>query len=223
MIEYLQHGRIRLALHQLKTFAEKALPAAHPLLMLHGLGESSGTHAEATFSGWPGPVYALDFTGHGVSTIPRGGGYSSEALMADADIALAHLGQATLCARGLGAYVGVLLAGARPEQVLGTILLDGPGLAGACPMSTPYIPAVQPQSASAPDSFALAELATEHRPPPYALHFARLAAEHSPLDEPIAICLREDPAWLREVRERLQLSSITLDAAFERFSRPKAV
>ena len=34
---------------------------------------------------------ALDFTGHGQSTIPAGGGYNAEILLADADIALAAL------------------------------------------------------------------------------------------------------------------------------------
>ena len=34
---------------------------------------------------------ALDFTGHGLSTIPPGGGYNAEILLADADIALAAL------------------------------------------------------------------------------------------------------------------------------------
>ena len=37
--------------------------------------------------GWPGPVYGLDFTGHGASTVPVGGGYSAEMLLADADTA----------------------------------------------------------------------------------------------------------------------------------------
>ena len=50
--------------------------------------------------------------------------------MADADAALARLGRATLLGRGLGAYVALLLAGARPKPVRGAILCDGPGLAG---------------------------------------------------------------------------------------------
>ena len=41
--------------------------------------------------GWAGPIAALDFTGHGQSTIPPGGGYNAEILLADADIALAAL------------------------------------------------------------------------------------------------------------------------------------
>ncbi len=41
----------------------------------------------------PGPIFALDFTGHGASTVPSGGGYTAEMLMADVDAALAELGR----------------------------------------------------------------------------------------------------------------------------------
>ena len=50
--------------------------------------------------------------------------------MGDADVALAHLGAATVLGRGLGAYVALLIAGARPHLVRGAVLCDGPGLAG---------------------------------------------------------------------------------------------
>ena len=50
--------------------------------------------------------------------------------MADADAALAHLGPATVYGRGLGAYVALLIAGARPDLVRGAVLDDGPGLVG---------------------------------------------------------------------------------------------
>jgi pimeloyl-ACP methyl ester carboxylesterase len=60
--------------------------------------------------------------------------------MADADTALRHLGRATLVGRGLGAYVALLLAGARPTGVRGAILRDGLGLAGGGPRpGTPQI------------------------------------------------------------------------------------
>ena len=124
MTEYVRHNRLRLALHKLKDGDR------HALLLLHGLGERSPQRLPPEYALWPGPVHALDFTGHGESDVPRGGGYSCEFLMADADAALAHLGCATIVGRGLGAYVGLLLAGGRPLQVRGVILLDGPGLAG---------------------------------------------------------------------------------------------
>ena len=84
---------------------------------------------------WPGPVVALDFTGHGQSTVPPGGGYTAEIVLADADVALAELGSATLVGRGLGAYVALMLAGARPQQMRGAVLCDGPGLAGGADRS----------------------------------------------------------------------------------------
>ena len=46
------------------------------------------------------------------STVPVGGGYTAEVLMADADTAVAHLGPSTIVGRGLGGYIAVLLAGA---------------------------------------------------------------------------------------------------------------
>ena len=50
--------------------------------------------------------------------------------MGDADIALAHLGPSTLLGRGLGAYIALMIAGARPDLVRGAVLDDGSGLAG---------------------------------------------------------------------------------------------
>ena len=78
----LRHGRIGLALHQLRP------GAGRPLLLLHGLGEQSPTEVPAASAAWPGPVCALDFTGHGCSDAPRGGGYTAEILMGDVDAAL---------------------------------------------------------------------------------------------------------------------------------------
>lgn len=53
----------------------------------------------------------LDFTGHGASEVPRGGGHNGEFLMADADAALTHLGGATFVGRSLRACVGLLTGG----------------------------------------------------------------------------------------------------------------
>jgi pimeloyl-ACP methyl ester carboxylesterase len=204
MTDYLQHGRIRLALHTLQPRRDSS---AHPLLLLHGLGESAQAHRPESFSHWPGPVHALDFTGHGLSTIPQGGGYSCEVLMGDADVALARIGPATVLGRGLGAYVALLIAGARPHLVRGAVLVDGPGLAGTVASSSPYIPAVNTTAAAPPDPFALAELATDARPPEYAVHYALIASQQSPLPHPIAICTREQPPWLVAVRETLAWDS----------------
>lgn len=198
MTEFLPHGRIRLALHRLQA---ARTPGAQPLLLLHGLGESHRAHALALYHDWPGAVHALDFTGHGGSTVPAGGGYSCEVLMGDVDIALAHLGPSTVCGRGLGAYVALLIAGGRPELVRGAVMLDGPGLAGSCASATPFIPVVDLQQPAPPDPYALAELATDARPAEYARHFARLACERSPLPQPVTVCTREQPPWLRAALE----------------------
>ncbi|WP_159913579.1 alpha/beta fold hydrolase [Pantoea sp. 18069] len=197
MTQYLQHGRIRLALHCLQPAQS---PGSHALLLLHGLGESARAHPRSLYGAWPGAVHALDFTGHGASSIPAGGGYSCEVLMGDVDIALAHLGAATVCGRGLGAYIALLIAGARPPKVRGAVLLDGPGLAGSCATASPYIPQVHAAAAVTPDPFAMAELATDARPPEYAAHYAMLAQEFSAQANPITICTRERPPWLQAVR-----------------------
>src|SRR5688572_14199327 len=118
MLELLKHNRIELALHRLRAGQGRAL------LLLHGLGERSPELVPEELAGWPGPIHALDFTGHGASTVPRGGGYTCELLMADADVALARLGEATVVGRGLGAYIALLIAGGRPEQVRGAVLRD---------------------------------------------------------------------------------------------------
>jgi pimeloyl-ACP methyl ester carboxylesterase len=78
-------------------------------------------------------VLALDFPGHGHSPRSFGGSYTPENLVANADVALAHVGETQLLGAGLGAYVALLLAGARPDRIRGALLLPGPGLAGGGP------------------------------------------------------------------------------------------
>ena len=190
----LRHNKIELALHRLKDGS-----GATPLLLLHGLGEASPGEPPHWAADWPGPVAALDFTGHGASTVPPGGGYTAEILLADADVALAELGTATVVGRGLGAYVALMLAGARPQQVRGAVLCDGPGLAGGAigPTSQSFVTLVP--SAHPPDPYALFELSRDLRPPDYATLFVRMAVEASLLDEPIAVAAVVRPPWLAAV------------------------
>ena len=77
----LQHNKVTLALHELRG------GSGRPLLHLHGLGERTPDAVPAHLEAWPGPVWGLDLTGHGESSVPVGGGYFCEALMADVDIA----------------------------------------------------------------------------------------------------------------------------------------
>jgi pimeloyl-ACP methyl ester carboxylesterase len=191
-VTVLVHNRVELALHHLRSGDGRRL------LLLHGLGECSPAAVPAWVDGWPGPIAALDFTGHGRSTMPRGGGYTAEILLADADIALAELGPVTVLGRGLGAYIALQLAGSRPDDVVGAVLADGPGLAGGAtsPTSPSYfrLPPDGP-----PDPYALLELSRDIRPPDYAVSFARLALAGSRLDEPITVAAVIRPQWLEAV------------------------
>jgi pimeloyl-ACP methyl ester carboxylesterase len=208
MKRILRHSRIELALHCLRE-AE-----GRPLLLLHGLGERSPEDVPAPVAAWPGPVFALDFTGHGESTLPLGGGYTGECLLGDAATAISALGRVTLRGRGLGAWVALLAAGACPAEVRGAILSDGPGFAGGGSRpGSPVIPFVEPAAAAAPDPFALAELTRDVRPPEYATAFARLATEQSGLPRAISVCAVERPEWLRAVLEEPGVETATLAAA----------
>lgn len=193
MSVFLTHGRIRLMLHHLR---ERPGPR---LLLLHGLGERSPREVPPEADKWPGSVSALDFTGHGESFMPRGGGYSPEVLLGDVDAALAAMGATTVLARGLGAYVALLAAGGRPHLVRGAILCDGPGLTGGD--GTPDARSLRAMGVSLepPDPFAIAELSSDVRPPEYAVRFVRIAVEKSGLPQPIAIAARERPDWLAAV------------------------
>lgn len=209
---FLTHNKVRLALHQLRA------GEGRPLLLLHGLGESTPAAAPTSTDAWPGPVYGLDFTGHGLSTVPLGGGYTAEILLSDVDTALAHLDEATVVGRGLGAYVALMAAGARPRAVKGTVLCDGPGLWGGAtgPASTSFVTIEPPYSA--PDPNALVELSRDPRPPDYATLFVRLALEHSTIAEPIAVAAIVRPPWLTAVVDAVGVVSCPLSDALTNFA-----
>jgi pimeloyl-ACP methyl ester carboxylesterase len=209
-----RHGRVELALHELRAGSGRAL------LLLHALGERTPAVAPSVYDVWPGPVHGLDFTGHGDSTIPKGGGYGAEILMADADAALGVLGEATVVGRGIGAYVAVLLAGARPTAVRGAILRDGPGLVGGGVTPTsPHVAVVDEDALVPPDPWALAELTRDPRPPDYATSFVRQATTFSDLDEPITVCAIGRPAWLEAVVAEPGVRVATLDEALARYQK----
>lgn len=122
----LRHGRVELALHSLGSGDGPAL------LLLHALGGSGADWRDAAPL-WPGRTFALDFAGHGHSG-RLVGFYSPEHFAADADCALARVGPCALAGAGLGAYVALLLAGARPTAVRAALLLPGDGVDGAGPL-----------------------------------------------------------------------------------------
>lgn len=191
----LTHNRVTLALHPLRTDGD-----GHPVLLLHGLGERTPAAAPAWLDGWPGPVWGLDLTGHGASTPSTGGGYTAEILMADVAVALDHTGPATIVGRGLGAYVGMLAAGACPDRVRGVVLLDGPGLAGGGPApGSPMMLSGVTLPPGPPDPYALVELTRDVRPPDYALSWVHQAVDGAVVDPPITVATRFRPPWLTAV------------------------
>lgn len=212
MTVFLQHNRVKLALH---TLREGSGPR---LLLLHALGERSPAGVPGSLSAWPGAVYALDFTGHGASTVPSGGGYTAEVLMGDADVALAAIGPATIVGRGLGGYIGLLLVGARPREVRGVAILDGPGLAGGGDRPGPAVVRGVPGAHAAPDPFALVELGSDLRPREYVRRFAELATAECPVPNPVAVCARQRPAWLQAVLEVPGVVEEELASALHRFA-----
>jgi pimeloyl-ACP methyl ester carboxylesterase len=207
---FLRHNTIDLALHHLA--GEPA--QGRPLLLLHGLGERSPDSVPDWAARWPGSIHGLDFTGHGQSGMSRGGGYSAEILMADVDVALAHLGPSTVVGRGLGAYIALLIAGARPQLVRGAVLCDGPGLfgGGAGPVS-PMVVSVDDASSGPPDPWALVELARDVRPPDYATSFARSALQDSGAAWPFAVCARWRAPWLEAVAAEPGVLDVGVDDA----------
>jgi pimeloyl-ACP methyl ester carboxylesterase len=210
----LHHNAITLALHHLAGEAD----AGRPLLLLHGLGERSPETVPDWAGSWSGPVYALDFVGHGQSEVPKGGGYSAEVLMADVDVALAELGPSTVVGRGLGAYIALLIAGARPQLVRGAVLGDGPGLfgGGVGPTSATVL-TVDHEDGHTPDPWALAELARDVRPPDYATSFVHAAMQLSGLAWPIAVCARWRAPWLEAVAAEPGVLDMSLEDAIRYF------
>lgn len=209
---WLQNNKMKLALHRIKE------GEGTPLLLLHGLGELTATPT-APWGDWSGPIWALDFTGHGQSDVPRGGGYTAEALISDVDVALAEIGPSTIYGRGLGAYIALLVSGARPELTRGVVLTDGSGLTGGGegPQSTTwYLPA--DADGRAPDPYALYELSNDVRPSDYAINFLQLLLSVSELKTPLVVAAKNRPPWLAAIANDPGVVCESLASAFERYN-----
>ncbi len=171
----LQHARLSLELHELSARQGPAL------LLLHALYGSASDCIEMAAT-WTGPVYALDFCGHGRSDWLLAGGYTPELFVGDADCALARIGAASVVGAGVGAYVALLLAGARPHLISATLLLPGAGLAGGGTLpdfANPRarfteFPTQDHRARSGTDPL-VATLERDVRPPDYVEPFARAA------------------------------------------------
>lgn len=220
-VEMLRHNKVDLALHHLRGPSDDT---SRPLLLLHGLGEQTPATVPHWVDGWTGAIVGLDFTGHGASTVPAGGGYTAELLLGDADAALAALvdsspdGRITVIGRGLGAYIALQLAGARASQVHGAIMLDGPGLAGGPTGPTSQSFFTLPPAEIAPDPYALVELGRDLRPPDYVRSFVQLAIAGSDVDEPIAVASVFRPKWLAAVAEEHGVMSVSVDEALATYA-----
>ncbi len=211
-ITYLTHNKISLALHELKA------GEGTPLLVLHGLGESSAPPAEP-WSNWSGPIFGLDFTGHGESTVPKGGGYTCEILLSDVDAALAELGPVTLLGRGLGAYVGLMVAGIRPQLVQGAILADGPGMhGGGGDMTSATWFVAADTSGQTPDPYAMFELSNDVRPADYATNFVHLLLAASDLEMPLSVVAKNRAPWLTAVVNEPGVVAESAAQAFDRYN-----
>lgn len=206
----LLHGRTQL---HLECLADRAGPN---LLLLHSLFGSLEDWRPAV-RGWEGSVWALDFAGHGRSTWREGGLYFPEAFAADADAALRELGEAYVAGSGVGAYVALLIAGARPERVPAALLLDGPGLwgGGPNPPATPDKSAFERLYSASVSSSAVESVTTDPRvvlaeddvrPEDYAVAFAR---------EANLVLLAEDesprPPWWMALRAEGRVRALQAD------------
>lgn len=220
----LQHNKIALALHHLRAEPLDPSVPSRTLLLLHGLGDRSPAAVPRWAESWPGPIAALDFTGHGASTVPSSGGYSPEMLMADVDQALAHLTDddpertITVLGRGLGAYVALQIAGARASQIHGAILTDGPGLAGGPtgPSSQSYF--ALEADGTAPDPYALVELGRDLRPGDYAVSFVNLANAGGAVTNPITVASSFQPEWLAAVADSPGVAEASLGDALASYA-----
>jgi pimeloyl-ACP methyl ester carboxylesterase len=198
---HLHHASITLALHPLSR------GDGLPLLLLHDLG-GSAVDWRALPVEWDGPVHALDFSGHGESQWLKGGGYTPELFAADADTALARLGNAAVAGIGLGAYVAVLLAAARGDEVPAALLLPGPGMAGAGPQPdfTRGYRLVDADAAANGFDPLVHAVDTMVRPPEYTFELAAAAAR---------LLLAEDdserPAWWQALRRLRQSRAVGTD------------
>jgi pimeloyl-ACP methyl ester carboxylesterase len=222
-VHMIRHVRIPLALHCLS----EGPPAGPRLLLLHGLGEETPEAVPAIVGAWPGSVWGLDFTGHGASYRPLGGGYTCELLMADVDTALHALGPCTILGRGLGGYVGLLITGARPALVRGLVISDGTGMAGGgvapgsptIDVPSSDVAGLQASGEVGPDPFVFLELSSDVRPADYALTFVHSALTGSISETPISVDVAIKPPWLQAICESPGVQTMNATQALAVYSQ----
>jgi pimeloyl-ACP methyl ester carboxylesterase len=213
------HGRVVLEVTALSAPPSPAAVEVPPLLLLHGLFGSSDYWAEARVE-WPAVVYGLDFSGHGRSQRVKGGAYTPELLAGDADAALEEIGRAALAGAGVGAYVALLVAGARPDLVPAAVLLPGLGLEGGgpAPRFEGPLPTLETSAVGEPEGGRhdplVRQLSWDVRPPDYARAFAAGAS---------CLLFTEDgtprPPWWEAARGVERARVVTASLAFEELRR----
>jgi pimeloyl-ACP methyl ester carboxylesterase len=188
----LHHGRTAIELYELQS-------ATGPgLLLLHELFGCADDWRQL-LPLWNGPVYALDFCGHGRAESVRGGAYFAELLVGDADRALDHTGAVAVAGKGIGAYLALILAGARAERVRGAALLEGRGLTGGGAMPNFDLAALvleeETERAAGRADPLVYVLDRDVRPTDYAAHFAAHASQLFLVEDGT-----ERPPWWQAVR-----------------------
>jgi pimeloyl-ACP methyl ester carboxylesterase len=212
-VRTVRHAAVSLALHEVHA------GTGEPLLLLHALGSSSAEWDDVA-GAWRGPVFALDFAGHGGSGWRPGAAYVPELFAADADAALSALGACRIAGAGIGAYVALLVAGARPDVVRAALLLPGAGLDGGGPLpDAAQVPAYRAafdamaEAAGAPGAAAASGYDPmvrccewDIRPPDYARAVAAGARQ---------LILGEDgaprPPWWKAVAETPGVARVSAD------------
>lgn len=183
-------------------------PAARPVLLLHGGGQTrhswSACGAKLGASGWYG--IALDLRGHGESDWAPEGRYSPEHFVGDLEAVCAELSQPpVVVGASLGGITGLLAEGRRPGLAAALVLVD-------------ITPKVEPKGIERimnfmlekPDGFATLEEAAEsvaryrqHRSKPSDLSGLRKNLRHG---EDGRWRWHWDPAFVDRTRGKLMLA-----------------
>jgi pimeloyl-ACP methyl ester carboxylesterase len=208
--QILRNGGVELSIRCAPSSGSSSGKGKAPtLLLLHGLFGSGSDWGRLESIIWPGDVLALDFAGHGDSDWLPGRGYVPEFFAADADAVLAWLGvreRVRVAGVGVGAYVALLLAGARADVVEASLLLPGRGLAGGGALPSDLSDeneAAWLETLAAPERAAdqtgpdplVARCERDVRPTDYAAAFATAARKLLVPEVPDA------PPWLRVAAE----------------------
>jgi len=212
------HGRVSLELHEHRG------GEGVPLLFLHALRGSADDWLQPgagvrrlAAELWRGPILALDFCGHGNSGWLRGGAYYPELLAGDADAVLAQVGPMAVAGAGIGAWVALLLSGARPDDVRGSLLAPGAGLKGGGALpdfdSEQILPSRDPEGGAGGWDPAVAALEDDVRPVEYSAAMAAAARRLVFVEDG-----RARPPWWQAARAAAGATAPTLEHALQQLS-----